>query len=141
MKTLAGFTVTLFLTVLAFAPRVFAIPPPPPNIPFTLISPTAGQILYSGQKVRVEWETSGLNSINCTDCEMELWLSLDGGKTDAMEITPSMDPRATFFYWTVPNTPTNSAVLDIRFGCDLHYPESYAPQPASMFTIAQSGGH
>jgi len=36
----------------------------------------------------------------------------------------------------VPNTPTHSAVLDIRFGCDLRYPESYAPQPA--FSIART---
>ena len=31
MKTLAGFTVTLFLIAFAFAPRMFAIPQPPPN--------------------------------------------------------------------------------------------------------------
>jgi hypothetical protein len=81
-----------------------------------------------------------LNSINCTDCEMELWLSLDGGKTDVMAITPSMDPRATFFYWTVPNTPTNSAVIDIRFGGEPFYPDGFHRQTASPFVIVDSGG-
>ena len=49
-----------------------------------------------------------------------------------------MDPKAQYFYWTVPNLPTNTAVLDIRFGCEGWYPENYAPQPALMFTIATS---
>ena len=46
-----------------------------------------------------------------------------------------LGPTNTSFLWTVPNTPTNSAVLDIRFGSDLYYPESYAPQLTSMFVI------
>ena len=100
-----------------------------------LISPTAGQILYPGQKVRVEWR-SVLPPINLAGCEAEVWLSLDGGRTFPMVITPIMDPKAQYFYWTVPNFPTNTAVLDIRFGCDGWYPENYAPQPASMFTIS-----
>ena len=71
---------------------------------------------------------------------MEVWLSLDGGITFTMWISPWMDPKAKYFDWTVPNTPTNAAVLDIRFGCDLHYPESYSPQTASLFVITQSPG-
>jgi hypothetical protein len=34
--------------------------------------------------------------------------------------------------------PTNAAVLDIRFGCELYYPESYSPQAAATFVIAQT---
>ena len=102
-----------------------------------LISPTAGQVVYPGQKVRVEWK-SVLPPINLEGCEAELWLSLDGGKTFPMVITPIMDPKAQFFYWTVPNFPTKTAVLDIRFGCEGWYPENYAPQPASMFTISKN---
>ena len=85
----------------------------------------------------IEWKHT-LPNIPLPGCESEVWLSLDGGRTFPMWIT-FLDPRSTSFLWTVPNTPTNAAVLDIRFGCDLHYPESYAPQPASMFTIAKSG--
>jgi hypothetical protein len=103
-----------------------------------LMSPTAGQVLYPGQVVRVEWNHT-LPDINLAGCEMEVWLSLDGGAHYTLCLTPHLDPHAKFFYWTVPNTPTYTAVLDVRFGCDLHYPESYAPQPASMFTIAKAG--
>jgi hypothetical protein len=64
---------------------------------------------------------------------------LDGGTTYTLAITPSMDPNTTFFYWTVPNTPTNSALLDIRFGCEPFYPETYNSQTASAFVIATAG--
>jgi len=141
MKTLAGFVVTLFLLAFAFAPRMWGMPPPPPSFSVRLISPTAGQVLYPGQKVRVEWQTSISHLINWPSCEeMELWLSLDGGTTYTMQITPSMDPRTTFFYWIVPNMPTNSAILDIRFGCEPFYPETYNTQTSSPFVIAQPAG-
>ena len=104
-----------------------------------LISPVAGQVLYAGQQIMIEWRHT-LPHIPLSGCESEAWLSLDGGRTFPMWVT-FLDPRNTSFLWTVPDTPTNAAVLDIRFGCDLHYPETYAPQPASMFTIAKSGTH
>jgi hypothetical protein len=71
-------------------------------------------------------------------CEMELYLSLDGGQTfNPPVITPVVVPGTKGHYdWTVPNTPTNAAVIDIRFGCEVpYYPESTSPQPASTFVI------
>lgn len=141
MKTVAGFVITLGLLAFAITPsRMLAIPPPPPSFYPTLISPKAGQILYPGQRVRVEWQQSN-PAVNKwpSYCEIELWLSLDGGLTYTIPVTPSIDPNATFFYWTVPNTPTNSAVLDIRFGCEPFYPEGFNPQVASTFVIANTG--
>ena len=101
-----------------------------------LTSPVAGQVLYGGQQIMVEWKHR-LPNIPLAGCESEAWLSLDGGSTFTVWLT-FLAPGSTSFLWTVPNTPTTSAVLDIRFGCDLHYPETYAPQPASMFTIAKT---
>jgi hypothetical protein len=131
-------TSTLLAIALSFAPQ-FASPSSAASSKYSaqLISPTAGQVLYPGQKVKVEWK-SVLPSINLAGCEAEVWLSVDGGRTFTMCITPVMDPKAQYFYWTVPNIPTNTAVLDIRFGCEGWYPENYAPQPASMFTISTS---
>jgi hypothetical protein len=102
-----------------------------------LISPRFGQVLYPGQQVRIEWEATFPDMKNLHACEMEIWLSLDGGRTFGRCITP-VGPNVTHYDWTVPNTPTTSAVLDIRFGCELYYPESYSPQPASTFVIAQT---
>ncbi len=141
MKTLAGFVVTLFLLAFTFAPRMSGIPLPPPNFTVRLISPTAGQVLYPGQKVRVEWQISIPDPINWPSCEeMELWLSLDGGTTYIMQVSPCMDPRTRFFYWIVPNMPTNAAVLDVRYGCEPFYPDTRNAQTASPFVIANAGG-
>lgn len=102
-----------------------------------LISPTLGQVLYPGQQIRVEWKTI-LPNIDLSWCELELYLSVDGGATFPFRLTPQLDPRAAFFYWTVPDMPTAAAVLDIRFGCEGSYPESYSPQNASPFVIQSS---
>jgi len=141
MKTLAGFVVTLSLLAFAFAPSpMMGLPPPPPSYSPTLISPMAGQVLYTGQTFRVEWKNSvPTQVIYPAWCEIELWLSLDGGWTWAFQITPSMDPNTSFFYWVVPNTPTTSALLDIRFRGEPWYPETHHAQTTSPFVIASSG--
>ena len=130
MKT-CEFVLIIVAVVFAFAPaKVNA----QGNYSVKLIAPVAGQVLYPGQKIMIEWKHS-LPNRPMSGCESEIWLSLDGGVTFPTWVT-FLDPRNTSFLWTVPNTPTNSAVLDIRFGCEIpYYPESYAPQPASMFTI------
>ena len=134
------FVAIIIAVALSFAPQ-FVSPSnaQTPKYSAQLITPTAGQILYPGQRVRVEW-THTLPNVNLAGCEEEVWLSLDGGRTFTACITPIMDPKATFFYWTVPNTPTNAAVMDIRFGGEGWYPECFAPQPASTFVISQSTG-
>ena len=129
-----GFVLIMVAMAFAFAP---AKSNGQGNYVVRLISPVMGQVLYPGQKIMIEWKHT-LPNIPLPGCESEMWMSLDGGRTSPMWIT-WLDPRSTSFLWTVPNTPTNAAVLDIRFGCDLHYPESYAPQPASMFTIVKGG--
>lgn len=103
-----------------------------------LISPRVGQVLYPGQHVRVQWKSTLPNMERLVGCEMEVWLSVDGGRTFLMCVSPWLNPKENSFDWTVPNMPTNAAVLDIRFGCEVFYPESFAPQPASTFVIAHA---
>jgi len=132
MKT-HGIVVILFLVAFALAPANV-------NAQGTyaarLLSPTAGQVLYPGQQVRVQWKDRLPDMKNLHGCEMEIWLSLDGGRTFPTIITPPALPYTSkYFDWTVPNTPSNAAVLDIRFGCEWYYPETVSPQPASTFVI------
>ena len=127
-----GFVLIMVVVAFAFVP---ARSNAQGNYVVRLTSPVAGQVLYAGQQIMVEWKHT-LPHIPLPGCESELWLSLDGGSTFVW--SAFLSPTSTSLLWTVPNTPTNSAVLDIRFGCDLRYPESYAPQPASMFTIAKT---
>jgi|ERR1051326_5537517 hypothetical protein len=138
MKT-RGFIMSMFAVALSFAPQFSNTSSAADKYSAQLISPTAGQVLYPGQQVRVEWQAN-LPKTNAGGCEMEVFLSLDGGRTFTVCLTPHVDPHMSYFYWTVPNTPTNAAVLDIRFGCEWYYPESYSPQNASPFVIATTSG-
>ena len=46
------------------------------------------------------------------------------------------NPNVQYFDSIVPNTPTNAAVLDIRFGCLNIYPETSSLQVQSAFVIS-----
>ena len=132
-----GLLVTIFAVALSVAPQLVSTSSAAGTYSARLISPRVGQVLHPGQKVRVEWRST-LPNINFGACEMEVWLSVDGGATFTTCISPWLNPRAQFFDWTVPNMPTNAAVLDVRFRCEPGYPETYAPQPASTFVIAKT---
>jgi hypothetical protein len=99
-----------------------------------LISPRAGEVLVPGQVVRVAW-TANFPDVDLTMCETEVLLSLDGGKTTYMLLTEQRNPKVQYFDWIVPNAPTNTAVLNIRFGCLNIYPETPSLQVQSAFVI------
>src|SRR5438067_13322037 len=112
MKT-REFVVTVFAVALSFAPQfVNTSSAASDKASAQLISPTAGQVLYPGQQVKVEWNAT-IPKTNAGGCEMEIFLSLDGGRSFTVCLTPHVDPKMRYFYWNVPNTPTNAAVLDI----------------------------
>jgi hypothetical protein len=102
-----------------------------------LISPQPGAVLSPGQQVQIRWDAT-LPNVEMTWCEVELYLSLDGGQTFSTRLTPQLDPRIGYYNWTVPNTPSGAAVLDIRFGCEGYYPETASAQPQSTFVIART---
>ena len=136
MKTPRFILALLALTV-ALAPQSHNTAfsqPYKPEYRAKLISPRAGQVLVPGQLVRIAW-TADFPDVDLTMCETEILLSLDGGKTIYMFITSSRRPKVQYFDWTVPNTPTNAAVLDIRFGCLNLYPETSSIQVRSAFVI------
>ncbi len=130
--------------ILARLALTFALAPQLPETAFAqrtqdnyrakLISPRAGQVLSPGQVVRIEW-TADFPKVDLTMCETEILLSLDGGKTIYMRLTEQRDPKMQYLDWTVPNTPTKSAVLDIQFGCLGHYPETSSIQTQAPFEI------
>ena len=139
MKT-PRFILALLASTVALAPQspttAFS-QPYKPGYRAKLISPRAGQVLVPGQVVRVAW-TADFPDVDLTMCEMEVLLSLDGGKTIYMRLIESRNPKVQYFDWTVPNTPTNEAVLDIRFGCLNIYPETASLQVQSAFVISPS---
>jgi hypothetical protein len=139
MKTPRFILALLALTVALAtqSPNTAFSQPYKPGYRAKLISPRPGQVLSPGQIVRVAW-TAEFPDVDLTMCETEILLSLDGGKTIYMFITSSRRPKVQYFDWTVPNTPTNAAVLDIRFGCLNIYPETPSLQVQSAFVISPS---
>src|SRR5262245_53640706 len=134
-------------SILALLALTFVLAPQLPGTAFAqssrqkysarLFSPRPGDILVPGQVVRIAW-TADFPSVDLTMCETEVLLSLDGGRTIYMMLTEQRNPKIQYFDWTVPNTPTNQAVLDIRFGCLNIYPETPSLQLRSTFVIGQS---
>ena len=125
----------LFALTFAFVPQLSRTASAgPKQYSAKLISPRAGEVLTPGQVFRVEW-TSVFPNVDLNLCEAEIRLSLDGGTTFTW-ITGERDPRVRYFDWTVPKTPTNNAVLNIRFGCLGIYPETSSPQFQSAFVIS-----
>jgi hypothetical protein len=126
----------LFALTVAMAPQspTALARPEPKDYNARLISPKAGEVLVPGQVVRVQWKADFPN-VDLTMCETEVLLSLDGGRTIYMRLIESRNPTLQYFDWTVPNTPTNDAVLDVRFGCLNLYPETRSVQVQSAFVI------
>jgi hypothetical protein len=133
-------TRSLILTVLALT---FALVPSTPNTAFAkgkntysarLISPKAGAVLKPGQVVRIEW-AADFPDVDLDMCEMEILLSIDGGQVYNF-VSNQRNPKIQYYNWTVPATPTKTAILDIRFGCLALYPETPSPQIRSTFVIA-----
>ena len=131
--------------ILAILAVTFALAPQSPRTAFAqadkeryrahLISPRPGQVLVPGQVVRVAW-TADFPDVDLTMCETEVLLSLDGGRSIYMLLTEQRNPKVRYFDWSVPNAPTNEAVLDIRFGCLNIYPETRSVQVQSAFVIS-----
>jgi hypothetical protein len=145
MKT-RGFVVTLFAVAFAFAPQLLKTSTAAPDAQqgtyaAKLVSPQAGDVVFPGQKVRIVWEALLPKlPVDLSWCEAEIYLSLDGGKSFPVIITPiRLDPnyKILSFDWTVGNTPTAAAVLDIRFGCEQFYPETRSVQTTSSFVIGR----
>ena len=133
-------TQRLIITLLALT---FALAPQSPRTAFAerkkqysaqLISPKPGEVLRAGQVVRVQW-TAAFPDVDLTMCETEVLLSIDGGATFTF-ITSQRDPRVQYFDWTVPKTPTRTAVMDIRFGCLNIFAETSSRQLQSAFVIS-----
>jgi len=135
MKTRV-FIIIVFTLALALAAQFVNTATASPTYSAQLISPTAGQVLHPGQVVRVEWSSVLPKVRYFESCEAEVRLSLDGGNTFPIRISPWLTAKVHSFLWTVPNTPTNAAVLDIRFGCLNIYPETASPQVQSTFVIS-----
>ena len=94
-----------------------------------LLSPAAGDELTAGSLVTIAWEETGLPEH--VD-EWEAFLSVDGGETWPLRITPHLDISIRRFDFRVPDLPTRDARLMLRFGDERREVEVDAPQRFSI---------
>jgi hypothetical protein len=78
-----------------------------------LLAPAEGDELTAGTEAAVEWEALALPP---HVVEWEAFLSVDGGKTWPLRITPHLDIAIRRFTFRVPDLPTREARLLLRFG-------------------------
>jgi hypothetical protein len=78
------------------------------------LAPGAGAGLESGETVRLAWSLPETR-FRKPD-EMELVLSLDGGRTFSVRVTRDLPPETRSFAWRVPALPTAHAQLALRTG-------------------------
>jgi hypothetical protein len=96
---------TSILTVaLGLAAAVSAAAGPIVFLPFA-----GGNTLRPGEVVEVQWRGTPRGTE-----EMELLLSLDGGRHFAVRVTPDLDPDRGSYSWRVPPFPSGEARLAIR---------------------------
>lgn len=96
--------------------------------------PGPGATLHGGDLVEIRW-----SSIPPEADEVELLLSLDGGRHFSLRLTEELDAHSRFFLWRVPNLVVDGAALALRMGIRGREVESAAgplfdlrPEPASF---------
>ncbi len=100
-----------------------------------LVAPVPGRELAAGSLAVVEWE--GQPPIEAAE-EWEAFLSLDGGRTHPLRITPHLDLSIRRFTFRVPAFPTSEARFLLRFGDERH--EEVEVETPHRFTIVVSPG-
>lgn len=80
--------------------------------PLRLVSPAAGTELVAGSQAVLAWEAVA----DLRAEEWEAFLSLDGGRTYPLRLTPHLDLSIRRFAFRVPDLPTSRARLLIRYG-------------------------
>jgi hypothetical protein len=90
-------------------------------------APAPGQILQGGTVVEVSWSGVPANAE-----EVELLLSLDGGRRVALRLTEQLSSGDRSYLWRVPNLSAGSAALILRLGIGGREIES---APSVLFEI------
>jgi hypothetical protein len=98
-----------------------------------LLAPQAAIPLAAGSTAVLEWEPrAGLAALPARE-EWEAFLSLDGGRTYSIRITPHLDSDLKRTLWEVPGVPAADVRLLLRFGNERRETVIELPQ---RFTIA-----
>ena len=70
----------------------------------------ADLVLHGGERFEIRWSQSG----PAVD-ELEILLSIDGGRRFALRVSPELDARSGRYLWSVPDLASADARLRVRF--------------------------
>jgi|HubBroStandDraft_3_1064219.scaffolds.fasta_scaffold11189_3 hypothetical protein len=108
--------------------------------PVALVSPEPAVPLAGGSTAVLEWTPApGLERLPASE-EWEAFLSLDGGRSYRVRITPHLDRDLRRIRWAVPNLPARDARLLLRFGDERHETVVELPQRFSIVADAPGAG-
>jgi len=123
---------TWFLAALGTAAGVSAAEP---SFDVHLVEPAAGIDLAAGSTTSIAWQASG------TPANVEEWeafLSVDGGRTYPLRVTPHLDATIHRFQWNVPNLPGAQVAVLLRFGDENEERRFVFPARARIRGVASS---
>jgi len=95
--------------------------------PVVFTSPREGQVLREGDVVEVSW-----TGVPAGADEVELLLSLDGGRRVAVRLTEELSSGDRSYLWRVPNLSGRQSALVLRMGIEGREVES---APSALFEI------
>jgi hypothetical protein len=105
--------------------------------PVRLVAPRSGAALVAGSAAELEWAPlAGFDRLSKVE-EWEAFLSLDGGATFPLRITPHLDQDLRRIRFQVPPVPTADARILLRFG-DEHR-ETAVALPERFSIVASPG--
>ncbi len=116
--------VAAFVSSAAFARAGDAFPAPAP-----------GESLSPGAIVELRWSPIGRGAGALEVDEAEIVLSLDGGTTFPIRVSPELRPGASRYLWKVPSLPTAHARLALRSGVDGQKPTETLALVGAEFRI------
>jgi hypothetical protein len=123
--------------ILAIGLLATAARPASAVVPLRLLSPGDGAVLRSGSLATLEWVPSAAFSGPERWEEWEAFLSLDGGATYPVRLTPHLDRELRRIRFKVPALPTADARLLLRIGDERREIAFELPE---RFTIAAAPG-
>jgi hypothetical protein len=134
VRGLAPLILLTFAVALSSTPASAAADLSSPPIYARLVAPAEGAKLLPGSRAVIAWEGVDLPP---RAVEWEAFLSVNGGKTYALRITPHLDISIRRFTFRVPSLPTSDARLMLRFGDEKREVGFEAPQRFAIATGAR----
>jgi len=97
-----------------------------------VIALSSGLVLHAGERLEIRWSVSE-TSVD----ELEILLSIDGGRSFPLRVSPELDARAGRYVWRVPKLSSADARMRLRYHRDGREIDGASSAP---FTLIASEG-